>query len=505
VPGAADQELDAARLPEFWLAPVLAVAALLAAALITVSGRYGYHRDELYFLACGRHLAWGYPDQPPLVPLIARLMSDLAPASLVVLRLPAAFASAALVVLTGLLARELGGDRGAQLLAAASISVGALVLGAGHLLSTTTFDLPLWALLCWLMALILRTGNDRLWLVAGLVTGVGLADSDLIAFLVAAVVAGLLISGPRRPFASAWFYAGGALALAMWAPYLVWQASQGWPQLAVARSIAGGSSGTSAPRWLLLPEQLGLISPYLAPVWIAGLVRLFRDRALRWCRALGVAYVVLAAAFLVTGGKPYYLGGMFPLLLAAGAGPVAAWLGRGRRRLRTGLISAAVALSLTAVPLTLPVLPAADLRYTPIVQVNYDAGETVGWPAYVREIAAVYGALPAAQRSSAVVLASNYGEAGAVDRYGRAAGLPPAYSGHNGYWYWGPPPAGASAVVAVGFDRAGLAGLCGRLRLAARLNNHLGVANQEQGAPVWVCSQLRAAWTAIWPRLRDLG
>ena len=291
----------------------------------------------------------------------------------------------------------------------------------------------------------------------------------------------------------------------MWAPYLVWQASHGWPQLAVARSIAGGSSGTSAPRWLLLPEQLGLISPYLAPVWITGLVRLFRDRTLRWCRALGAAYVVLAAAFLVTGGKPYYLAGMFPLLLAAGAGPVVAWLGRGRTRLRTGLISAAVALSLTAVPLTLPVLPAADLRYTPIVQLNYDAGETVGWPAYVREIAAVYDSLPAVRRSSTVVLASNYGEAGAVGRYGQAAGLPQVYSGHNGYWYWGPPPAWASTAVSVGFDRATLAGFCGSLRLAARLNNHLGVANQEQGAPVWVCSQLRAAWTVIWPRLRNLG
>ena len=318
-----------------------------------------------------------------------------------------------------------------------------------------------WALLCWLIVRILHTGHDRLWLAAGLVIGVGLADSDLVAFLAAAVVAGLAISGPRRPFTSAWFYAGGALALAMWAPYLVWQAR-------------------------------------------AGLVRLFRDRALRWCRALGVAYLVLAGLFLVTGGKPYYLGGMFPLLLAAGAGPVVGWLGRGRRRLRTGLISAAVALSLTAVPLILPVLPVADLRSTPIVQVNYDAGETVGWPAYVREIAAVYGSLPAARRPSTVVLASNYGEAGAAGRYGRAAGLPPAYSGDNGYWYWGP-AAGASAAVAVGFDRATLAGFCGGLRLAARLNNHLGVANQEQGAPVWVCSQLRAAWTASWPRLRDFG
>src|SRR6185437_3206730 len=217
----------AAAVPGFAKGPVIAVALLLAVLLIAFSGRYGYHRDELYFLACGRHLAWGYPDQPPLVPVIARLMSDLAPASLVVLRLPAAVASAALVLLTGLIARELGAERAAQALAAVCVAVAPLVIGAGHLLSTTTFDLPAWALAVWLILRILRTGNDRLWLVVGLVTGAGLFDSDLIAFLVFAIVVGLAVAGPRRPFRSPWLYAGGAIALAMWAPYLAWQASHG--------------------------------------------------------------------------------------------------------------------------------------------------------------------------------------------------------------------------------------------------------------------------------------
>ena len=216
---------------------------------------------------------------------------------------------------------------------------------------------------------------------------------------------------------------------------------------------------------------------------------------------------MLAVVFLVAGGKPYYLGGLFPLLLAAGAGPAVAWArrGRGRGRLRAGLLAAAVALSLTAIPVTLPVVPAGDLHDTAIVAVNYDAGEMVGWPAYVREIAAVYAALPAAQRSSAIVLTSNYGEAGAVDRYGRADGLPAVYSGHNAYWYWGPPPAAATAAIAVGFGRAQLTGFCGVLRLAAHLSNHLSVRDDEQGAPVWFCSGLRSSWAAIWPRLRDFG
>ena len=369
---------NASDLPAFAYGPVICAALALAALLIAFSARYGYHRDELYFLAAGRHLAWGYPDQPPLVPLLARAMSALAPASLLVLRLPSAVAAAVLVVLTGLIARELGAERRAQALAAVCVAVAPLAIGAGHLLSTTTFGLPAWALACWLIIRILRTGNDRLWLAVGLVTGIGLFDSDLIAFLLFAVVVGLAVAGPRRPFGSVWLYAGGAVAVALWLPYLIWQASNGWPELAIARSIASGGSGTSAPRWELLPLLLVLFE-FLAPVWMAGLVRLLRGGALRWCRALGVAFVVLLITFTVTGGKPYYLGGMFPALLGAGAQPVLDWVRRGRSRLRAGLVTAAVVLTLITIPVILPVVPVSDLHKTSIVAVNYDAGETVGW------------------------------------------------------------------------------------------------------------------------------
>ncbi len=491
-------------LPGFAFRPVAVIAAALAVLLIAYSSRYGYHRDELYFIACGRRLAWGYPDQPPLVPLLARLMTDIAPNSVVVLRLPSALACAVLVLLTGLIAREFGAERRAQVLAAAAVAVAPLVIGAGHLLSTTTFDLPAWALVIWLVVRILRTGDQRLWAGVGLAAGLGLFDSDLVAFLLFAIVAGLAVAGPRRPFGSPWLYAGGAIALASWAPYLAWQARYGWPELAISRSIANGGSGTSAPRWEILPLQIALLGVALSPIWIAGLVRLFRDRALRWCRALGVAYVVLAVAFIVTGGKPYYLAGMFPALVGAGAQPAVDWLRRERRRLRVGL-PVAFAATLTALPVTLPIVPAADLHDTPVVAANYDAGETLAWPVFVRQIAAVYRSLPAARRSTAIVLGSNYGESGAVDQFGAADGLPPAYGVQNAYWYWGPPPPSATVVVAVGFDRSRLTGICGTLRLAAHLNNHLDVNDDEQGAPVWVCTDRRAPWTATWRGLRDLG
>ncbi|MGO8958048.1 MAG: glycosyltransferase family 39 protein [Streptosporangiaceae bacterium] len=491
-----------ADLPSLALGPVLIIAGLLAAALVAFSDRYGYHRDELYFLQCGQHLAWGYPDQPPLVPLIARLMSDLAPASLVLLRLPSALAGAALVVLTGLITRELGGRRAAQALAAGIIALAPVTIGSSHLLSTTAFDLPIWALLCLLLLRILRTGDNRLWLLAGLVAGAGLLDTDLVAFLIFAVVVGLAAVGPRHPFRSPWLYAGGAVALGMWAPYLAWQAGHGWPELKVAHSIATGGSGTSALWWQILPEQLILVAPYFAPVWIAGLVRLYRE--LRWCRALGVAYPVLAVAFMLTGGKPYYLAGMFPVLIGAGAQPAADWLARGRTALRRGLVAAAVVLSLAIVPITLPVVPVGSLHNTPVVALNYDAGETVGWPAFVSEIAAAYRSLPPGQRSSAIVLASNYGEAGAVDHFGPADGLPAAYSGHNAFWYWGPPPATATTAIVVGYARGQL-GFCGTVRLALTLNNHENVNDDEQGQPVWICQQLRASWQAIWPAQRYFG
>jgi len=489
-------------LPDFALGPVLAIAGLLTGVLIALSGRYGYHRDELYFIVCGQHLAWGYPDQPPFVPLLARLMTDLAAGSLVLLRLPSALAGGALVVLTGLVTRELGGRRSAQLLAAAVIAIAPVVTGASHLLSTTTFDLPAWALLCLILLRILRTGNDRLWPVAGLVAGAGLLDTDLVAFLILAVVVGLAVAGPRRVYRSGWFYAGGAIALALWSPYLAWQGSHGWPELAVAHSIAAGRSGTSAPWWLIVPEQLVLVPVYFAPVWIAGLVRLFRDPVLRWCRAVGVAYPVLAAAFMVTGGKPYYLAGMFPVLLAAGAQPTVDWVARARRP-RGRLLAAGLALTVLELPITLPVLPVSVVHDTPIVALNYDAGETIGWPAFVAEIGAVYRSLPARQRATAIVLTSNYGEAGAVDRFGRADGLPAAYSGHNAFWYWGPPPASAATAVVVGYARAQL-GFCRSVRLAAYLNNRERVRDQEQGAPVWICRPDRS-WAAIWPSQRYFG
>jgi dolichyl-phosphate-mannose-protein mannosyltransferase len=476
------------------------VAGALGGLLLLLAGRYGYHRDELYFLAAGDHLAWAYPDQGPLVPALARLLDTLAPGSLVALRAVAASCAAGIVLLSALIARELGGGAGAQTIAAACTAVAAFVMGTGHLFSTTTLDLLGWTLVIWLTIRASRRRASRLWLAVGVVAGLALLVKPLIAFLLLAMLAGVAISGPRRLLRDPWVWAGALVAAAIAAPYVGWQASHGWPQLEMSRAIAAGSSGSSQPRWLLLPMQLVLVSPFLVPVWVAGLVRLLRDPDVRDVRFLGWAYVVLAVAFLVTGGKPYYLAQLSPALLGAGAVPVARWARTGAR---TAVLAAAVALSaVIGGVITLPVLPAD--RVNPVLAVNYDAGETIGWPAFVHDVSRAVAGLTPAERGSAVILTGNYGEAGALQRFGRD--LPPVFSGHNGYGEWGPPRGSAGPVILVGYvspdvlDRV-LAGC----RRVGTVDNRLGIDNDEQGAPIRRCDGPSTTWAQAWPAVRHLG
>jgi len=479
-------------------APLL-LGAAVTVVLVVFAGGYGYHRDELYFLEAGHHLAWSYADQGPVTPLVARLMSDIAPGSLTVLRIPSAIAAGLVVLLTGLLAGELGGRPRARALAATCAAVGTIVLFNGHLLSTSTLDLLVWTLVSWLVVRAVRTGDNRLWPVAGVVLGLGLLNKPLPAFLAVGLLAGVLIAGPRRLLRNPWVWSGAAIALVLWSPWIAWQASNGWPQIAVSRSIAAGNSTSSQPWWAIVPFQVLLVSPVLAPVWIAGLVRLFRDPAVRPYRFLAWAWVVLAVVFMASAGKPYYLAGLLPALLGAGAVAVDGWLDRGRRGLRRGLIGIAlVGSAAVSAIIALPLVPAD--RAGQVVATNPDVGETIGWPRFTQTIADVYRHVP-----GAVILTSNYGEAGAIDRYGPALGLPHAYSGHNAFGDWGPPPNGSAPVVAVGLDRSDIATTLRDCRLRAHIDDGVGIDNDEQGAPVDVCRGPQRPWSAQWSAVKHLG
>jgi 4-amino-4-deoxy-L-arabinose transferase-like glycosyltransferase len=480
--------------------PLATLASAVAVILIAFAGGYGYHRDELYFLAAGQHLAWAYPDQGVLTPLIAHVMSALAPGSLTALRSPSALLAAGTVFLTGAMAYELGGRRRAQVVACGCAAVSSVVLAVGHLLSTTTFDLFAWTAACWLVLRIVRTGHDRLWVAVGALGGCALLNKPLIAAFFAALLLAMLGLGPRERLRSGWLLGGAAIAVALWLPWLVWQPAHGWPQLHISSAIANGGSASSQPRWAFLPYQLLLVSPVLAPVWIAGLIDLLRRNELRPFRALGVAWLILAAGFVIAGGKPYYLAGLFPVLLAAGSLRVTDWMAAGRRRRRTALVAASVGLSgLVSAVIALPILPAHDAG--PIVSVNADVGETIGWPELVLGVQRAYRSVG----GRAVIFTANYGEAGAIDRYGPALGLPAAYSGHNGFADWGPPADRDQTTIVVGLSVKHLQRWFSVCVPAGRVRNSAGINNQEEDAPIDLCSAPRAPWSSVWPRLRHLS
>jgi len=492
----------AAATPWLWLAGGSTTTLLVFAA-----GRYGYHRDELYFVAAGRHIAWGYPDQPPLTPLLAHLLTVVAPGSLTVLRLPAALIAGVVVVLTGLIARELGAERPAQLLAAACMAVAGGTLAITHSLGTSTLDLFFWTVLTFLVVRLLRGADPRWWPAVGAVLGMALQNKWLIAFFAMALIVGLMIGGPRRILRSPWLWAGALTAGVIWAPNLIWQAQHGWPQLQLSSSIAAGGSISSQPRYLFVPMELLLMSPVLVPIWAVGLCRLLGAKIglprLKQFRAFGYAYLVLLIVFIVTGGKPYYLIGTYPMLFAAGAEPTVAWARRGRSIVRKGLLTTALVLSLVIDSIiSLPVLPVRWLPASPVLALNPDVGETAGWPQFVETVTAVYRRAP----PGTVILMGNYGEAGAVDRYGPSAGLPGAYSGHNGYGLWGPPPDTASgSAVVVGITEAQLRSWFTAVEKRATIDNGMGLDNEEQDRPVWLCTGQRRRWSEIWPSIERLG
>ncbi len=482
-------------------APILAISGLVLAVLVALSARYGYHRDELYFIEAGAHPALGYPDQPLLTPLLAWAMNALAPRSLLLLRIPAALAGVASIISAGLIAREAAGGRRAQLIAASSCAAALVVLATSHFLTTETLDLAFSSVLCWLLVRLLRTEDQRLWLLAGAVLGIGLLNKLLVGVLAAAIIGSLLVVGPRALLRSRWAAAGAALALLGALPYLGWQLAHGLPQAAVAHSQAQG--GEEGGRGGFIPFQLALVGPLLVPLWLAGLLGLLRAAAWRRYRCFGVAYLALVVVLLASAGKAYYIAGLYPLLLGFGALRADAWLRRGGI-LRRWLLAAAIALTAAASAfIGLSLLPVHDLAGSIVEKLDSTEGEMVGWPRFVASVASVYHELPPASRARTVIFTKNYGEAGAIDLFGPARGLPAAYSGHNGFSEWGPPPNSKSAAILVGEELGGTAAADFRgCAIQTRINNGLDLENQEQGVPVWFCAQMRRPWSRIWSALR---
>jgi hypothetical protein len=478
---------------------VLPIAAAELVLQVLFANGYGYHRDELYFRTAARNLAFGYDDQPPLTPLLGLMSEAIIGESPRGLRVVSAVSVGIVVVLVALLARELGAAAKGQVVAAACTAVSGYVLVVGHLLSTSTFDLLAWTAIVLVVARILGGGDERLWLAVGGFVGVALQNKQLPLLLVLALALGLALD--RRLLEvvrSRWLWAGAALAVAIWLPNLLWQATHGWPQLELAGDVREDEAGES--RATLLPFQLLVLGPPLVPVLAAGLWALLREPPLRPWRALGLAYPSLLVVLLVLGAKPYYAAPLLLCLLAPGALTAERWLRTPARNV--ALVTAIALTAAVSVPLALPIVPAGSLHSTPIADVNEDAIETIGWPELVRSVAGVHEALPASRRSRAVIFTANYGEAGAIDRFGPAYGLPRAYSGHNAYARFGIPSQSAGPVIILGFfDPSAEFASC---RLAATVDNGVELDNEEQGGAVFLCERPRRPWRQAWPALSHL-
>lgn len=470
------------------------VVLALAAVLLATANRYGPHRDELYFASAGQRLAWGYPDQPALTPLLARLASVVAPHDLVVLRLPSVVGVCVLVVLSAAFARLLGGGRAAQALTAATVAASVLTITLGHRLSTATFDTLAWTAILLLVARALVEDRPRLWLAAGLVAGVGLNNKHAVAFLLLGILVGVLtVREARSQLRTPYPWLAGLLALLMWLPNLAWQAQHDWPVLALSDDIAAEYGGLGG-RIGFVAQALVMFSPVIAVVWIYGLVQLLRRPAWVRVRPVAVAFLAVTAFFLVAGGKGYYVGGAIPPLVAAGCTALAErWPAR-------RLATAGVALALSAMvawPAMLPVLPVRTYAASFYPLIDADQPETIGWPELVDAVRTTLDALPPDQRRSAVVFTGNYGEAGALEWYD---GGQPVHSGHNGWAQWGPPPPGAAPVVVLGVGREEFTGC----RPGPVVRNRAGADNDEDGTRVWVCAGPRGPWASVWPRLAHL-
>jgi hypothetical protein len=474
------------------------VCAVLAAVLVVSSARYGYHRDELYFIASGHHLAWSYPDQGVLTPLLAALFEKLGDGSLVVFRLPAVAAIVAAAWITGLTARELGGGSRAQVLATFTVAVSTVGLLAGHLLSTATTDFALWVAVTWVVLRIARTGRTRLWVVAGILVAVALLNKDLVLVLVLSLTVGLFTTrGGKRLVLNRWYAVGAVIAVAAWIPGLVWQAQHGWPQAELARMIRE-EYGTAGERIGFLALQLVLFSLGATVLWVTGGITVWRDPRWRFARLLATSWLVTFVVFVITAGQGYYTAGTYPALIAAGAVVVE------RRAWTLWTMTAAVAVtSLMTVPAVLPILPPTTLAASGWAGVGEQQLEMVGWRGEVSLVADVYRSIPAARRKNAVILTSNYGEAGAIDRYRGRFGLPAAYSGLNAFGLWGPPPASGRPVVLVWEDPRPPAYLRG-CRFVRRVGGP--VPNEEREyARIFVCTGPRGTWASIWPSVAHLS
>jgi len=500
----------------FWIIgrepPLLLGLATLAIHLVFNAG-YGIFRDELYFIVCGDRPAWGYVDQPPLIPLLASWSHTLFGNFLVGFRLIPALALSVTVALSAEFARAVGGGRFAQWLAGLCVLFSPQFLAIGLLFTTDTFQPLTWLACGWFLVRLAKSGDERWWIPFGVVVGLSLLSKYAIAFYVVALGIGLLATPVRRSLLRPWLYVGAIIGAIVVLPNVLWQHAHGWPFLELGKAAVNGKNVALSPV-AFFAQQLLVMGPLSAPVWIAGLWASSRRPKLAVYRAFSIAYAVLFIFFVINHGKAYYMTPIYPTLLGIGAVVVESWLQSVRWR-RAALISVAVA-GAVAAPMAIPVFSErAFIAYSTMLGLapSVTAAEHQklgllpqhfadqhGWPEMAAQVAAVYNRLPPADRAKAVFLGVDYGEAAAIDVFGRPLGLPTAISGHNNYYLWGPQGHDGSVLIVLGPYWGELLSVYRQVEVAGEIDNPYAMPYET--GPIYVLRDPKVPFSFIWPRLK---
>ena len=500
-------------------------AAKLALHLLTAR-RYGYFRDELYFIDCGKHLDWGYVDLPPLLPAITRLVGAWLGPSLTALRSGPAAAGALKVALAGWIARELGGGQFAQALATLAVLVAPGYLAADHLLTMNAFEPVFWTACALVFIRLVKTEKPRLWLWFGALAGLGLENKYSMFLFGASFVCGLLLARQGKFFLDRWIWLGGFVAFLLFLPNLAWEVHRGFPTLEFLRNHRLSPTNVSLTPFEFLAEQVLLVHPLTCPLWMAGLWYYLGTEDGKPYRTLGWTFVGVLSVLLVVKGRVYYLLPAYPMLLGSGAVLAERTLGANYRLLtraaqpsrlagwaRAAYVAALVLGGVFLAPFALPVLPVNTyIRYSKTLDLdppdieNRKLGslpqlyaDMFGWDEMAAAVAGVYHSLPANERDRAAVFANNYGEAGAIDFFGSKYGLPEAICPHQNYFYWGPKYYTGESLILLGHNPT-LEKECTAEEQAGFVRSDYSMP--DENFPILLCHGLKRPLNRIWPGLK---
>lgn len=504
-----------------WLRDGMAVIWAIALAKlifhIYFNNRYGYFRDEFDYMSCGDHLAWGYVDQPPLIPFLIHICRAVLGDSLRSVRFIPALASSLLVVQTAVLARELGGKRYALLLSAITAVIAPQYLSNGSLLGTNCLEPNLWMGCAYFAILAVKRNDPRYWLWFGVVAGLGMEAKYTIALFGLGIVVGLLLTEQRRVFLNPWIWLGGLAAFLIFLPNLLWNVHYHWPFVELMHNIRAEGRDVVLPAGQYFFQQTLLVNPLTAPIWITGLLALLFSVRLKPYRLLGWSYLVCYAVLFVLHGKNYYLAPVYPMLLAAGAAVIESALSHpGRTWLKPAIAIVLLASGAHLAPVVIPILsPEGFIAYTkylpfklPVMEHSHARAalpqwyaDQFGWEEIVAETAVAWNRLPPEERKDCGIFAQDYGQAGAIDFLGRRYGLPPSLSGHQTWFLWGPRGYSGNCMIVLDDRKETLEKYWDRVEFVGTSPDNPYAL--EKQLDVFICKGSKfGTWAQVWPKLK---